>query len=269
MSFQADAEKGLRFCVLASGSSGNCTYIATPNVRLLVDAGLSGREIDRRLSLIGARLAEIDAVLITHEHSDHVCGLSAIAKKSQAEIFTNSFTAETLGTKMEGFTRWKFFETGHSFNIGDVLVNSFHIPHDACDPTGYTISWGNHRIGFFTDLGYATQLVIEQARTCTALLLEANHDLKMLQADKKRPWPVKQRILSRHGHLSNEAAADLVAEIATASLSDIYLGHLSSDCNDPGLALTVIKEALVKANALHVSLHETYAEKPTPVAFFR
>jgi len=269
MSFQEDAEKGLKFCVLASGSSGNCTYVSTPGAHLLVDVGLSGREIERRLASIGVRLDEIDAVLITHEHSDHVCGLAAVAKRGRAEIFANAFTAETLAAKLEGGIRWKYFQTGRSFTVGDVAVNSFHIPHDACEPTGYTISWGKHRIGFFTDLGYATQLVLEQAKTCTALLLEANHDLKMLQADKKRPWPVKQRILSRHGHLSNEAAADLVAEIASPSLTHIYLGHLSSDCNHPELALTVMKEALAKANALHITLHETFSEKPTPVAFFR
>lgn len=274
MSFQEDAtntseENTLRFCVLASGSTGNCAYLATPRARILVDAGLSAREIERRLASIGVTLAEIDAVLVTHEHSDHVCGLSTLARKGRMKVYANSFTADTLLPKMGAFDRWERFETGCTFQIGDIEVASFRIPHDACDPTGYTLSWENQRVGILTDLGYVTQLALEQAKSCTVALLEANHDQVLLQGDTKRPWVVKQRILSRHGHLSNDAAAELAAELARGKLTDIFLGHLSADCNRPELARQVVEQALHKVGALHVRIHETYQEKATPLHVFR
>ena len=134
---------------------------------------------------------------------------------------------------MPAFTNWRLFESGATVELGDLKINSFSVPHDAYDPVGFMFYHALGNIGFLTDLGYATKLVIERVRQARALVLEANHDLKLLQEDTKRPWSVKQRILSRHGHLSNDAAAEVAAEVVTDLMEDLYLGHLSADCNSP------------------------------------
>ncbi len=134
---------------------------------------------------------------------------------------------------MPAFTDWRLFESGATIELGDLKINSFSVPHDAYDPVGFMFYHALGNIGFLTDLGYATKLVIERVRQARALVLEANHDLKLLQEDTKRPWSVKQRILSRHGHLSNDAAAEVAAEVVTDLMEDLYLGHLSADCNSP------------------------------------
>ena len=134
---------------------------------------------------------------------------------------------------MPAFTSWRLFESGATLDLGDLKINSFSVPHDAYDPVGFMFYHALGNIGFLTDLGYATKLVIERVRQARALVLEANHDLRLLQEDTKRPWSVKQRILSRHGHLSNDAAAEVAAEVVTDVMEDLYLGHLSADCNRP------------------------------------
>ena len=223
----------LRFTILGSGSSGNCAYLETDDTRLLVDAGFSAKQIELRLNGIGRSVADVQAIFLTHEHGDHVCGLPVLAKRHNIPIYCNRLTAECLHGQMPEFSRWRLFESGATMELGDLKINSFSVPHDAYDPVGFMFHHALGNIGFLTDLGYATKLVIERVRQARALVLEANHDLQLLQADTRRPWPVKQRILSRHGHLSNDAAAAVAAEVVTDTLEDLYLGHLSSDCNSP------------------------------------
>ena len=146
--------------------------------------------------------------------------------------------------------------------MGDVLVDTFDVPHDALDPVGFLIHTAAGNIGFLTDLGHATKLVVERVRPAHALLLEANHDLKLLQDDTKRPWSVKQRIVSRHGHLSNEAAASVAEQIVSADLQHLYPGHLSSDCNRPELARRVVSESLLRLGATHVRVEATSPDVP-------
>lgn len=251
----------VRFTILASGSSGNCSYLETPGARILIDAGISGRQIEERMTSIGAVLRNVEAVLITHEHSDHVCGLPQLGKRYGIPIYVNRPTMECLRGQMPAYGGWKVFQTGETLSIGDLTVETFPVPHDAYEPVGFMLHHGAGSIGFLTDLGHPTQLVMERVRRARALVLEANHDVQMLQNDARRPWPVKQRILSRHGHLSNEAAASLIEQVATERLEDLYLGHLSSDCNTPELAREVVGARLRACGAGHVRVHDTAPDR--------
>lgn len=253
----------IKLTILGSGSDGNCSYIETPQTRFLVDAGFSGRQIAQRLASIGRSIDDIDAVFLTHEHTDHVCGLSILANKKQIPVYTNRLTSDFLRERLPHFTNWKLFRTGEIVDLGDVHIETFSIPHDAYDPVGYTVSCGKQKIGFLTDLGYATSLVRERIKDCSVLVLEANHDVALLRADTKRPWSVKQRILARHGHLSNEAAAELAGQIISEKLQHLYLGHLSEDCNRPELARAAVQARLDMLCAHHVSIHDTSQQTPT------
>jgi phosphoribosyl 1,2-cyclic phosphodiesterase len=224
--------------VLGSGSAGNCSLIATNQCRLLVDAGFSARQIAQRLESVGVPPESLDGIIITHEHSDHVAGLEIFCRRFGVRIYSNPLTAETLrrGTLVD-FANWHFFATGAVFSVKDIEVQSFYVPHDAVDPSAFVFTADEGSIGFLTDLGYAPKLALERIRHVDTLVVETNHDERMLQEDSRRPWSVKQRILSRHGHLSNDAAAILVAAIAGNQLRRVVLGHLSRDCNRADLAL--------------------------------
>jgi phosphoribosyl 1,2-cyclic phosphodiesterase len=244
----------VQFTVLGSGSSGNCACLETDETRLLIDAGLTGRQIRQRLLAIGRAPENLTGILITHEHSDHIQGLTGLAAKLRVPIYCNRLTKEAIEVQLQTKLEFRLFATGASFEVGDVLVDTFSVPHDAYDPVGFLIRTSVGNIGFLTDLGHATKLVIERVRPANILLLETNHDVKMLQDDPRRPWSIKQRILSRHGHLSNESAAQLAEQIATADLRHLYLGHLSSDCNRPELAHCAVGERLLKCGATHVRI---------------
>lgn len=254
----------VRFTILGSGSSGNCAYLETAETRLLIDAGFSGRQIRQRLASIGRTPENLHGILITHEHSDHVQGLVALAAKLNIPVYCNRLTREAIEAQAETRFNVQLFSTGSSFEIGDVGIDTFSVPHDAYDPVGFLLRTSGGNIGFLTDLGHATKLVIERVRNANLLVLEANHDLKLLQDDIKRPWSVKQRILSRHGHLSNEAAAAVAEQIVTADLRHVYLGHLSRDCNRPEIAHRVVNGRLQKIGATHVQVHNTSQDEPCP-----
>jgi phosphoribosyl 1,2-cyclic phosphodiesterase len=224
--------------VLGSGSAGNCSLIATDQCRLLVDAGFSARQIAQRLTSVGVSPECLDGILITHEHSDHVAGLEIFSRRFGVPIYANPLTSEMLRRgSLAGFSNWNLFATGAVFSVKDIEIQSFYVPHDAVDPTAFVFTADAGSIGFLTDLGYAPKLALERIRQVDTLVVETNHDERMLQEDSRRPWSVKQRILSRHGHLSNDAAAKLVASIAGQRLRRVVLGHLSRDCNRADLAL--------------------------------
>ena len=255
---------GVRFTILGSGSGGNCAYLESEETRLLIDAGFSGRQIRQRLALLGRAPESLNGILVTHEHGDHIRGLAQIAGKLGIPLFCNRHTGEAIEA-VHGvpFTR-RLFETGATFELGDLLIETFSIPHDAQDPVGFMIRTPVGNIGFLTDLGHTTRLVIERVRPAHVLVLEANHDLKLLQDDLRRPWSTKQRILSRHGHLSNDAAAAAAEQIVTADLRHLYLGHLSRDCNRPELAHQVVSERLERIGAAHVRVASTLQEAASP-----
>jgi phosphoribosyl 1,2-cyclic phosphodiesterase len=229
--------------VLASGSSGNCSLIETPTTRVLVDAGLSARQISKKLEVIGVQPEQLDGILLTHEHSDHAAAAGVWARRYKTPVYANRLTADALKEHSNG-VEWRLFSTGAEFELGALQVQSFAIPHDAAEPVGFVVKYESHAVGFLTDLGVATKMVIERVRCVHTLLLEANHDEKLLQDDTRRPWAIKQRIFSRHGHLSNAAAAEVLAEIAGGNLRRAVLGHLSEDCNTPDLALGTVRARL-------------------------
>jgi len=258
----------VQITILGSGSSGNCTYVETDQSRLLIDAGLSGRQIRNRLLSIGRTVESLTGILITHEHLDHVQGLAALAAKVNVPVYCNRLTRESIDLQLEIKPTFHLFATGGSFETGDVVVDTFNVPHDAYDPVGFLLRTPGGNIGFLTDLGHATKLVVQRVRASNVLVIEANHDMKMLQDDTRRPWSIKQRILSRHGHLSNDAAATALQDIVTQDLQQVYLCHLSSDCNRPELAQYVAKEALEKVGATQVGITVSTQEVPTaPYSF--
>lgn len=242
--------------ILASGSSGNCALLTTPRKRFLVDAGLSARQIALRLEAAGVKLEDLDGIFITHEHIDHVFGLPVLLRKIDVPVYCNRLTTDALRHEgLVNFRRWQLFPTGSEFAVDDLTVESFTIPHDAADPVGFAFHCGSRTIGFLTDLGYATKLAVERVRDAHTLVIETNHDEKMLQDCTKRPWSVKQRILSKHGHLSNAAAANILGNLLDRNLRQLVLGHLSRDCNTPELAMRAIREKLTTLGADHVGAH--------------
>ncbi len=253
----------VQFTILGSGSGGNCAYLEAGETRLLIDAGFSGRQIRQRLATIGRAPETLSGILITHEHSDHVCGLAMVAERAGIPVYCNRLTREAIEFNLKVKLNFRTFETGAAFDLADVGVDTFSIPHDAQDPVGFLLRTQSGNIGFLTDLGHATKLVVERVRPANLLVLEANYDPKLLNDDTKRPWSVKQRILSRHGHLSNEAAGKVAAEIVTSDLRQIYLGHLSGDCNRPALAHAAVQKSLAASGAKHVGLEVSSQETPS------
>lgn len=235
----------LMLCILASGSSGNCMFVGDGAEGMLIDAGLSCRETERRLAQIGAGLEAVKAICLTHEHSDHIAGLRALHGRSKAPLYANSGTIDAIraAPEMRGLG-WNVFSTGSAFNVGGMLVEPFAVPHDACEPVGFAITAGEAKAAVVTDIGTGTRLVVERLRDCRAIALEANHDEGMLEA-ADRPWALKQRIAGRQGHLSNSAAARLLLEAASPQLETVFLCHLSQDCNRPELAVATVRNAFV------------------------
>lgn len=234
--------------ILGSGSAGNCAVVRTGECKLLIDGGLSARQITSRLESAGIAPAELDGILLTHEHLDHAGGLRVFCKKNEVPVFCNPLTAETLRNgDLAGLRNWRLFTTGSEFSVKDITVRTFPVPHDAAEPVGFVLHHGNSSLGFCTDLGFATKLVHERIRNVQTLVIETNHDEKMLQNDTRRPWAVKQRIMSRHGHLSNAAAAGVLLEMLGNGLQRTILCHLSRDCNSPELAVETVRSRLSAA----------------------
>lgn len=257
----------ISFCVLASGSSGNAALFSTGQTRILVDAGLSLRELSRRLALIGEEIQSVDAILVTHEHSDHVSGLPVLgrSKKVRAPIYLTRLTAPLIewGT---GEPRLEPFQAGACFMIGDVEVTSFSIPHDAVDPVAFCLEARGVRVGVVTDLGYIPASVKFHLRRTDLLMMESNHDLDMLKVGPY-PWSIKQRVMSRVGHLSNLGMSEYLMEDLDAATSRLVLGHLSEQNNHPEI-VRIIAEQSLEARGLRTELSIAAQNSPSEVFRF-
>jgi phosphoribosyl 1,2-cyclic phosphodiesterase len=243
--------------MLGSGSAGNSALIATDHCTILVDGGLSARQIVLRLKQCGVAPEQLDGVLLTHEHGDHVCGLEVLCRRFDVPIYANPLTAEAVRCDgaLHRHRNWRIFRTGSEFSICDILVQTFPVPHDAVDPLGFVFHAGSSSLGFITDLGYPTKMLVERLREVHTLVIETNHDEKLLQNDTHRPWPVKQRIQSRHGHLSNNAAAGVIEQLLPGKIERVVLGHLSRDCNTPELALGTVRASLARRGKIDMEVH--------------
>jgi len=262
----------VKFCVLASGSSGNAALLSTERTRILIDAGLSMRELRRRLATIGEDLSEIDAILITHEHTDHISGLPVLARVSQnpnvstkvrAAFYLTHLTVPAIDWGKTPPARLEPFQAGARLQIGDVAVQSFSIPHDALDPVGYCLEAQGVRIGIATDLGYVPESIKYHLRRTDLLLLESNHDLDMLKVGPY-PWSVKQRVMSRVGHLSNLGVSDYLMQDLDSCTSNLVLGHLSEQNNHPAIVEMIANEALER-RGLKTALTIARQSSPSPV----
>ncbi len=253
----------LRVCVLASGSSGNCLYVESPTTAILIDAGISARETLRRMALAGIDPVRIRAICVSHEHSDHTVGLRHLCNKLNAQLFANGETARNIRNG-DGLA-WNLFTSGSPFSIGDIEILPFPLPHDAYDPVGFVLTCGTSRLGIATDLGMATSVARERLRGCQMVVLEANHDVDLVHSST-RPWSLKQRILGRQGHLSNEMAAALLADIAGDTLRQVFLAHLSRECNELERALHVVRSHLATAGLGHIQILPTHPDRPSAFA---
>ena len=251
----------LEVCVLASGSSGNSVYVASEQTRILIDAGLSAKQVAIRLGQIGVEPESIAGICVTHEHGDHVSGIRILQKRHGIPVYTNAGTLDGI-RRLPKFDEIsvRVFQTGSPFEIGDIAVEPFSVPHDASEPVGFRLQTDGTAVGIVMDLGMGTSLVRDKLRGCHAIIVESNHDEDLLQ-EAPRPWPLKQRIRGRHGHLSNLGAARLIAECATDALEHVFLSHLSSDCNTPDTALRTVASQLRLDGLGHIQLEVTHASQ--------
>ena len=229
----------MQFSILGSSSSGNSGLLITENSKVLIDAGFSCKKICGMLEERNVKPDEIDAIFITHEHSDHTAGISTFSKKHNPVVFANMMTAKALQPKLKNKPEWKIFNTGSTFSFQDLTVESFSLPHDAHDPVGFKFISGRgddlfspiKKLAWLTDLGFAPPKIGERIRDVDTLIVESNYCPQLLERDERRPWSIKQRISGRHGHLSNRAACDLLESIENPDWSQVFLAHLSRDCN--------------------------------------
>ena len=235
----------LEFAAIASGSSGNCIYVASNHTRLLIDAGLSGKRIEAGLGELSLTGYVIDALLITHEHSDHIYGAGVIARRYDLPVYATGGTWDAMTDKMGKLkpSAKNVVYSGEPLIINDLCITPFGIPHDAAEPVGYTITDGKEKITVATDIGHITDDVKEKVKDSSILLIESNHDVEMLK-EGPYPYPLKQRVLGDLGHLSNENCGKMLTEVLSDKLKYIFLGHLSEQNNTPMLAFETAKKAI-------------------------
>ncbi len=234
----------LELAVLGSGSSGNSALVCMGDTRILIDAGLSARQLCLRLETLGVDPDSLSGIVLTHEHGDHTRGLDVFCRKRAMKIYGTTHTCAVVRENVSSNITWNQFEAGSEFQIDEVKIETFSVPHDAVDPVGFVFRGTQSSLGVLSDVGHVTRMIVERLKGVDTLFTEANYDEVMLQNDTRRPWSIKQRISNRHGHLSNDQTADLVSQVASPNLTRVVLGHLSSDCNTPELAKKVISRKL-------------------------
>lgn len=263
----------INFSVLSSGSKGNCTYVRSSDKQVLIDCGLSAKQIELRLATIEVEPSSIDAIVVSHEHSDHVRGLPVFVKRHKIPIHLNRSTFEACDQFAQmPRNLFSFFETGTLFSIGDLSFESFSVQHDAADPVGFTVcSASGTALSVVTDLGKVTHLVREQVRRAHAIILESNHCPALLESSPY-PWSVKQRISSSTGHLSNQTAGDLLTELSNSTesrLKIVIAAHISENSNCPERALSVLKDAWKRGENGSRELEFVAASVKEPTKIFR
>lgn len=233
----------MRFSVLGSGSKGNCTLVESGTTRILVDAGFSGKEIVKRLEMIARPPESLNAILVTHEHNDHINGVGVLSRRFGLPVFANPGTHGAAGNKVGKLSARLEFQTGECFAVDGLQIHPFSVSHDTVDPVGFVFNDGSRRLGYCTDTGKITKLISHHLGRCHALILEANHDVEMLRQGPY-PLPLQQRVLSKKGHLSNIDAVDFALQLAENGLRYLVLAHLSEVNNHPDVVTRAVEDIL-------------------------
>ncbi len=233
----------MRFCVLGSGSKGNSTFIEGGGTRILIDAGFSGIELERRLAAIDVDIRTISALLVTHEHGDHICGVQVLARRFGLPVFISRAAKEVAGSKLEKVADWHEIVAGQEFRWQDLEIHPFSVSHDTADPLGFVVGHGDRSVGYCTDTGAISRLMQHRLGGCNGLVLECNHDLEMLKNGGYPPW-LQQRIRSKDGHLTNSDAAGFLVDLIHGGLEHVVLAHISDTNNTHDLARKTVEEHL-------------------------
>ncbi len=249
-------DKNIAVCILASGSKGNSIFVSSQTTSILIDAGLSGKETEKRLKLNNIDTKHIDAILVTHEHSDHISGVGILCRRLKVPLYISYETYKQCEHKLGKIEKVEYFDSSLGFEIKDLNITPFSTSHDAVDPVGFSITQNNSKISIATDLGIVTTLVKESLKESNLVIVEANYDIKMLE-DGPYEWHLKQRIKHRNGHLSNIDAKNLITEIMHPNLNHIILSHLSEENNLPEKALKEVKNCL-KDNGVNIQVANQY-----------
>jgi len=261
---------GLRFSVLCSGSTGNATIVSSDAATVLVDVGLSAKKVEELMKERDLTGADLDAILVTHEHSDHIRGLGALARKFRLPVYANEKTWAAMYKSIGELPddQRHILPTGSAMELYDLRIESYAISHDAAEPVGYCFQSSGRKLSLATDLGYVSDKVMQQLKQSDVLVLEANHDINMLRMGRY-PWNIKRRILGDSGHLSNDAAGEALCRLLeSGDLRRVYLAHLSQEHNLMDLAKLTVN-TILEDNGFFYQKHEfalceTYADRPTP-----
>ncbi len=256
-----------KFCSLYSGSSGNCLLIESPNTKILIDAGGSAKKTQEALSQVNVDINDIDAILVTHEHSDHTKGLGIISQKYDIPVFANKKTWNAMPEQENKIkdNNKNYFNIQEKFEIGDFKINAFEIPHDAANPCGFNIFYDNQKISIATDIGHMSSSVIHNLEESSFILLESNYDPNILKCSKY-PYQLKQRIAGPLGHLPNEEAGKTISYLMQSGLQNVMLGHLSKENNFPELAYKTVIDELIQSHFDETKINIQVANRMTPSA---
>lgn len=253
----------MRFCPLFSGSSGNALYLESGDTRLLIDAGLPGRTIEQALCSIGVPPSTLTAILVTHEHRDHVCGVGVLSRRYDLPVYANANCYMAMRAIVGDIAsrNTRVLQTDCDFYIGELSALPFSTPHDAIEPVGYRFSAQGIKLCVMTDIGYVSEALLQHAAASDLLLIEANHDEDMLIAGRY-PWQLKQRILSRHGHLSNADCGAALCRLYPTGLRNVILGHLSGENNTEDIAKITVETVLRREQIYDMQLHMAHRDRP-------
>lgn len=259
----------MKYCVLGSGSKGNCTYVEAGGVSLLIDAGFSGKEIEKRLAAIDRDMKDVKALLISHEHNDHLKGVAVLARRYRIPIFATQATFAAGRRVLGDVPFYEEFKAGATFHLGEISIHPFRISHDCVDPVAFVFEHGSVSLGYCTDTGMVSRLMSHRLAGCNGLIFESNHDQEML---KNGPYPfrLKQRVSSNKGHLANSETASFLSDLLHSELSHITLAHLSQTNNDPYLAYDAVSEAVERKWAADLpcpGISLAYQDRPGDLFF--
>ncbi len=257
----------MEFCSLYSGSSGNCQFIKTEKIKILVDAGLSGKKIEQSLKSIDENPADIKAIFVTHEHIDHIQGVGVLSRRYNIPVYANCDTWGAMETKIGKMKEENIKVLDKEISLGDLSIIPFDVSHDAVKPVGYNIICKNKKISLLTDTGCVNSSIKHNIKDSQLLLMETNHDIELLKVGSY-PWPLKKRIMSDYGHLSNETAAYLLSEVLTKGNETVLLAHLSKENNFPELAYKTVSDILIDEGFdidNDLNLEMTYRNKASKV----